>query len=96
MGTHAEFCGSGPPNEESSRAKAAISRLAPIEQVILLGLVNGESSKSLAEVLGMPLGAVDARKRAAMTKLDAASTADAVRIALVAGIDRLVDRTDRR
>ena len=96
MGTHAEFCSSGRPNEGSLRPKAAISRLAPIEQVILLGLANGESSKLLADVLEIPLADVEGYKAAAMTKLDAASTADAVRIALVAGIDRLVDRTNPR
>lgn len=93
MGTHAEC---GPPNEESSRAKAAISRLTPIEQIILQALASGESSKSLAETLEIPLEAVDAHKHAAMTKLGAASTADAVRIALLAGMDRLLDRTNPR
>ena len=86
----------GLSSEKRARAVAAVSRLAPIEQTILQGLANGESSKSLAETLGMHLLEIEEFKLAAMTKLRASSTAEAVRIALLSNMDVVLDRTSPR
>ena len=68
--------GKGPP----------LANLTDLEYYVLAGFANGESVSSLATLLGIsPDSALEARD-ALMEKLSAKSTADLVRIGLVARV----------
>ena len=67
-------------------ARVMIGRLTPIQQAILSGLLDGESGRSLAAALQMDPAGYETQKAALMTQLNADSTAEAVRIALLAGM----------
>lgn len=75
-------------------AKVLVGRLAPIERTILSGLLGGESGRSLAAALEMTPADYETQKAALMTRLNADSTAEAVRIALLAGMDEPRGRTN--
>jgi FixJ family two-component response regulator len=74
-------------------AKLTVCRLTPIQRAILSGLLGGESSRSLAAALHMDTGEYETQRAALMTQLNAGSTAEAVRIALLAGMDEPRRRT---
>ena len=57
-----------------------------MERRVLAGLVNGESSKSLASFYGVALEAVKQTRQALMEKLSARTTADLVRIGIVSKV----------
>lgn len=80
---------------ESGRtaARAAVGRLRATERTILGCIVRGESPSSMAETLIMDPALVLETRDVLMRKLNAGSTADAVRIALLAGMDGLADCT---
>ena len=77
----------------TAEAKVLVGRLAPIQRKILSGLLGGESGRSLAAVLQMGSSDYEAQRAALMTRLNAGSTAEAVRIALLAGMDEPRGRT---
>jgi two-component system response regulator FixJ len=74
-------------------AREMVDRLTPIQRAILSGLLGGESGRSLAAVLQMDPPDYEAQRAALMTRLNADSTAEAVRIALLAGMDESRGRT---
>lgn len=82
-----------PPIRSHAAAVAAVSQLTPIQQVILVGLVNGESGKSLSALLEMDMSVIGTHSTALLCTLKADSTADAVRIALLAGLGERSHRT---
>lgn len=84
------------PIGEEARARAAVARLSPPEQTILVGVANGESGRSLAVRLEIPVSVIDEHRANLMRKLNAGSTADAVRIALLAGMGERSVRTNPR
>jgi FixJ family two-component response regulator len=75
-------------------ARAAIAQLGKVEQTILSGIANGESSKSIAAQMEMQNSAIEDLRATLMRKINAGSTADAVRIALLAGMGERLDRTN--
>lgn len=76
-----------------SAARAAVGRLRATERTILGCIVRGESTGSMAEILNMDPALVLETRDGLMRKINADSTADAVRIALLAGMDRAADCT---
>lgn len=69
-------------------AELAVSKLDKGELQILALLVQGESPRSIAIRLGAEVAEIKARQASLMQKLSARTTADAVRLALLAGIDK--------
>lgn len=63
-----------------------VAKLTELERRILAGLVDGASVKSLASVLSITPGAAQEARDALMAKLSAQTTADLVRIGLIAKV----------
>ena len=74
-------------------ARVMVGRLTPIQRAILSGLLRGESGRSLAAALQMDPADYETQRAALMTQLNADSTAEAVRIALLAGMGEPRGRT---
>lgn len=70
-----------------SDASNRIGRLSPRERDVLHELVLGLSNKKIAEVLQISPRTVEIHRGNMMRKLNAQSAADAVRVALYAGLD---------
>lgn len=70
-----------------SAAKKRVSSLSPRELDVLLGVLAGGSNKVIARDLRISSRTVEIHRGNMMRKLNAASTGDAVRIALYAGLD---------
>ena len=68
-------------------ARTRVSALSSRERDVLLGLVAGGSNKTIAEELAISPRTVEIHRGNMMRKLGAASSGDAVRIALYAGLD---------
>lgn len=68
-------------------AAAKVDRLTGRERDVLVRLIEGMSNKGIARALGISHRTVEIHRGHMMTKLGAQSTADAVRIALYAGLD---------
>lgn len=68
-------------------ARNRVSALSSRERDVLLGLVAGGSNKTIAEELAISPRTVEIHRGNMMRKLGAASSGDAVRIALYAGLD---------
>lgn len=75
-----------------SEADDQIKTLSPREKQVLTGLVAGLANKAIAEVLEISPRTVEIHRSNMMTKLDAQSVADAVRIGLYAGLDECNER----
>lgn len=68
-----------------------VGRLSSREREVLIGVTAGGSNKSVAAELGISPRTVEIHRGNMMRKLEAASTSDAVRIALYAGLDSEID-----
>jgi two-component system response regulator FixJ len=68
-------------------ARAGIGRLSNREREVLVWIIQGLSNKEIARVLHISPRTVEIHRGKMMAKLHAQSTADAVRIALYAGLD---------
>lgn len=77
----------GQHEKARSGAKKQILKLSPREKQVLLHLVQGLANKDIAIALGISPRTVEIHRGNMMRKLDAQSAADAVRIALYAGLD---------
>jgi FixJ family two-component response regulator len=75
--------------------KSMVRRLTRTQRAILSGLLCGDSGKSIAAALRMDPADYETQRTALMTQLNADSTAEAVRIALLAGMDDPRHRTSR-
>lgn len=72
-------------------AQARVSHLSARERQVLSLMVQGGSNKAISAQLAISPRTVEIHRGNMMRKLDARSTADAVRIALYAGIDEAND-----
>jgi two-component system, LuxR family, response regulator FixJ len=71
----------------AAAAQARLAALTPRERMVLRGLVCGSPNKVIAHELGISPRTVEAHRAAVMEKLGARSLAEAVRLALAAGLD---------
>lgn len=71
----------------AAQAAARLDALTPRERTVLRGLVSGQPNKVIAHELGISPRTVEAHRAAMMEKLGARSLAEAVRLALAAGLD---------
>lgn len=72
--------------ERSRHAKARIEQLTARELEVLQGLLAGQSNKELAQSLGISLRTVEMHRGNMMDRLGVASLAQAVALALEAGV----------
>ena len=70
-------------------ANQLVSKLSPRERETLTLLTKGSSNKAIAEKLDISPRTVEIHRASAFRKLNAESTADAVRIGVYAGLDLL-------
>jgi FixJ family two-component response regulator len=73
---------------KDDEARQLVGTLSVREMDVLRELVNGASNKEMALILGISPRTVEIHRGNVMRKLNASSTADAVRIGLFAGLDR--------
>lgn len=71
---------------ERARAHEKLEQLSPRERQVLDGLVQGHANKVIAFDLGISPRTVELYRANLMTKMEAASLSDLVRMALAAGI----------
>ena len=71
--------------ERTARIKRRIAQLAPGERDVLKMLVQGESNKTTAALLGLSVRTIEVRRAKLMRKMKAESLAELVRLALAAG-----------
>ena len=76
--------------EETKAAKTLLSSLTPRERNVLDKLVQGQSNKIVAHELGISPRTVEIHRAHIMTKMDAASLSDLVRVVLTAEPDSMV------
>ncbi len=76
--------GQGPA---AAAAAARVAALTPRERMVLRSLVLGRPNKVIAHELGISPRTVEAHRAAIMEKLGVRSLAEAVRLALAAGLD---------
>jgi two-component system response regulator FixJ len=68
-------------------AVAKIARLSQRQQQVLKGILKGQPNKIIAYELGLSIRTVEAYRAQLMEKLGVRGTAEAVRMALAAGLD---------
>jgi two-component system response regulator FixJ len=73
-------------NVERGEIKEKLATLSQREHQVLAGLVSGHPNKTIAYDLGISPRTVEIYRANVMTKMNAASLSDLVRMALVAGI----------
>ena len=76
----------GKRNVERGAIKEKLATLSQREHQVLEGLVSGHPNKTIAYDLGISPRTVEIYRANVMTKMNAASLSDLVRMALVAGI----------
>ncbi|MBK1660855.1 response regulator [Paracraurococcus ruber] len=69
------------------RARERVNALSPRERQVLKGLVAGQPNKVVAHELGLSTRTVETYRAAIMDKLGCRSFAEAVRLAITAGLD---------
>lgn len=74
------------PPETNEDYQSVLTELIEFERRVLVGLVNGDSIKSLASTLCVTTELVAQARNALLAKLSAKSTADLVRIGLVSRV----------
>jgi two-component system response regulator FixJ len=72
--------------EEYEAARAQVGALTPRQREVLKGIALGQSNKLIAYTLGLSPRTVESYRAQLLAKLDVSSTAEAVRIALLAGL----------
>ena len=72
----------------TTAAVARVAVLTPRERTVLRALVSGQPNKVIAHELGISPRTVEAHRAAVMEKLDVRSLAEAVRLAMAAGLDK--------
>jgi two-component system response regulator FixJ len=76
----------GRRNVELSETRAKVETLSKREREVLQGLVAGHPNKIIAYDLGISPRTVEIYRANVMTKMNAASLSDLVRMAIVAGL----------
>jgi two-component system response regulator FixJ len=74
------------PQASRREAVARVESLSGRQRQVLIGIVNGQPNKIIAHEMGLSIRTVEAYRAQVLTKLGARSTAEAVRIALTAGL----------
>jgi two-component system, LuxR family, response regulator FixJ len=69
-----------------AEAERLVATLTPRERDVLQGVLEGESNKGIAHKLGISPRTVEIHRSNMLTRLNAQSSADAVRIALYGGL----------
>lgn len=72
----------------ADEARGLVERLTPREKDVLLGLVDGQTNKAIAESLDISPRTVEIHRANLMEKMEAASLSTVLRIAFAAGIGR--------
>jgi len=67
-------------------ARSAVGSLTSRQRQVLHGLLEGGSNKQIARDLGISPRTVEIHRRSLMERLEARTTADAIRIAVYAGL----------
>lgn len=75
----------GPQVDEEARKKLA--KLTPRQRDVLLGVLKGQQNKIIAYELGLSVRTVEAYRGQLLTNLGVRGTAEAVRLALAAGME---------
>lgn len=75
----------GRANPERQATEARIAELSPRERDVLRGVVDGKPNKVIAHELGISPRTVEVYRANLMTKMQAASLSELVRMALIAG-----------
>lgn len=73
-------------NPEIAEAIDRVSRLSPREHQVLQGLLSGLSSKELGSILGISSRTVEAYRANLIDRLEASSSAEAVRLGVMGGV----------
>ena len=73
-------------NPEVTAAIDRVSRLSRREHQVLQGLLSGLSSKELGTVLGISSRTVEAHRANLIDRLEASSSAEAVRLGVIGGV----------
>ncbi|MFS0771662.1 response regulator transcription factor [Sphingomonas sp. 1P08PE] len=73
------------------RVQAVLDLLSPREREVLFGLTRGWSNKEIAREMGISARTVEIHRASVMEKLDAESLAQALRIAFIAEVCRMVN-----
>jgi PAS domain S-box-containing protein len=82
----AESQGPGKPTTTDETAVARLARLTPREREVLIGLVGGGTNKTMGLKLGISPRTVELHRAQVMSRLNATSLTELLRIALAAGI----------
>ena len=69
------------------QAKREVARLTQRQQQVLMGIVQGSSNKQIARDLGISPRTVEIHRGLMMERLEARTTADAMRIGIYACLD---------
>jgi len=72
---------------EEIKARRLVAALDPEERRVLTDLVDGKSLRAIAADIGIFQFDVEAAKSRLLRKLNAATTADLIRIAIYAGLE---------
>lgn len=72
----------------ADEARGLVERLTPREKDVLLGLVDGQTNKAIAEALDISPRTVEIHRANLMEKMQASSLSTVLRIAFAAGIGR--------
>ncbi|MCP5396122.1 MAG: helix-turn-helix transcriptional regulator [Sphingomonadaceae bacterium] len=80
---------------ERREAKYLSTKLSKRERDVLKELLRGSSNKVMAKTLGISPRTIEIHRANALRKMDAPSTADAVRKAIYAGLDGTTDESDQ-
>ncbi len=76
-----------PAAANTHQSDPRLSRLTTRERDVMMGVVRGQQNKVIAQELGISPRTVEIHRARVMTKLEASSVADVVKIALQAGIN---------
>lgn len=72
--------------EQMGAAKRAVGNLTGRQRQVPWGVLEGGSNKQIARDLGISLRTVEIHRRCLMERLEVRTTADAIRIAVYAGL----------
>jgi two-component system response regulator FixJ len=72
---------------ENAEARKLVGTLSERQRAVLLGILKGQANKIIAYELGLSIRTVEAYRAQMLIKLGVRGTAEAVRLAIAAGLD---------